>query len=130
MATFQLVVADTESGATYQEEIDGQDANRFLGRSLGEEVEFQGLTLSLTGGSDETGRPMRKDIEGTALRELLLKGGVGYKPTRDGERKRVTVRGGEIADDVAQLNAAVVDGDVDAVFGEGGNDEDDDADEE
>lgn len=129
MATFQLVVADPESGATYQEEIDGQDANRFLGRSLGEEVEFQGLTLSLTGGSDETGRPMREDIEGTALRELLLKGGVGYKPTRDGERKRVTVRGAEIADDVAQLNAAVVDGDVDAVFGEGDAPEDD-ADEE
>lgn len=119
MATFQLVVADPDSGTTYQREIDGQDANRFIGRSIGEEVDFQGLTLDLTGGSDETGRPMREDVPGTALRELLLAGGVGYEPTRDGVRKRVTVRGAEIDDDVAQINASVVEGDAEAVFAEG-----------
>lgn len=130
MATFQLVVADPDTGTTYQREIDGQDANRFIGRSLGEEVDFQGLTLDLTGGSDETGRPMREDVPGTALRELLLAGGVGYEPTRDGERKRVTVRGAEINDDVAQINASVVEGDAEAVFGEGGDEDDADGDEE
>jgi small subunit ribosomal protein S6e len=126
MATFQLVVADPDSGTTYQHEIDGQDANRFLGRSLGEEVEYEGLTLELTGGSDETGRPMREDVPGTALRELLLAGGVGYEPTRDGERKRVTVRGAEIADDVAQINASVVEGDAEAAFTESDDEADDD----
>jgi small subunit ribosomal protein S6e len=123
MATFQLVVADPGTGTTYQEEIDGQDANRFLGRSLGEEVEFEGLTLELTGGSDETGRPMREDVPGTVLRELLLEGGVGFEPTRDGERKRVTVRGAEIDDDIAQINASVLEGDAESAFGE--DDEDD-----
>jgi small subunit ribosomal protein S6e len=39
---------------------------------------------------------------------------VGYKPTRDGERRRVTVRGNEITDEVAQLNARIVErGDAD-----------------
>lgn len=126
MATFQLVVADPDSGTTYQREIDGQDANRFLGRSLGEEVEYEGLTLELTGGSDETGRPMREDVPGTALRELLLAGGVGYEPTREGERKRVTVRGAEIADDVAQINASVVEGDAEAAFTESDEEPEDD----
>lgn len=123
MATFQLVVSDPDSGTTYQDEIDGQDATRFIGRSLEEDVEFEGLTLELTGGSDETGRPMRTDVPGTSLRELLLEGGVGYEPNRDGERKRVTVRGAEIDDDVAQINAAVVEGDAEATFGESSEDE-------
>lgn len=118
MATFQLVVSDPDSGTTYQDEIDGQDANRFIGRSLDEDVDFEGLTLELTGGSDETGRPMRKDVPGTALRELLLEGGVGYEQTRDGKRKRVTVWGAEIDDDIAQINAAVVEGDAAATFSE------------
>ena len=125
MATFQLVVADPESGTTYQHEVEDQDATRFLGRSLGEEVDYEGLTLELTGGSDETGRPMREDVSGTNLRELLLEGGVGYKPTTEGERKRITVRGAEIADDIAQVNASVVEGDVEAAFGEGGDEADD-----
>ena len=70
-------------------------------------------TVEITGGSDETGRPMRADVSGTRLKELLLEGGVGFKPSREGERKRITVRGSEIADDVAQINVAVVDGDGD-----------------
>lgn len=127
MATFQLVVADPDSGTTYQREVEDQDATRFLGRSLGEEVEYEGLSLELTGGSDETGRPMREDVAGSDLKELLLEGGVGYEPSREGERRRVTVRGAEVADDIAQLNVKAVEGDADAVFGES---EDDAADDE
>lgn len=118
MATFQLVVADPDSGTTYQREVEDQDATRFLGRSLGEEVEYEDLSLELTGGSDETGRPMREDVAGSDLKELLLEGGVGYEPSREGERRRVTVRGAEVAEDVAQLNVKAVEGDADAVFGE------------
>ncbi|RLM53299.1 30S ribosomal protein S6e [Halobellus sp. Atlit-31R] len=114
MAEFKVVVSD-ETGHTQQFEVDGQDANRFLGRELGDEVDgaavgLDGLTLELTGGSDEAGRPMREDVAGSNLKELLLEGGVGYKPSRDGERKRVTVRGSQVSDETAQVNAAVVDG--------------------
>ena len=132
MAEFKVVVADPETGETFQREVDGQDANRFLGRDLGDEVDgsavgLDGFTLELTGGSDETGRPLRADVPGSSLKELLLEGGVGYKPTRDGERKRVTVRGREISDAVAQINATVVDGDgsVADALGEGDEDADD-----
>jgi small subunit ribosomal protein S6e len=118
MADFKVVVSDPETGRTTQVEVDGQDANRFLGRELGDEVDggavgLDGATLELTGGSDNAGRPLRSDVAGSALKELLLEGCVGFAPSRDGERKRVTVRGREISEAVAQINASVVDGDAD-----------------
>ena len=114
MAEFQVVVSDG-TGHTEQFEVDGQDANRFLGRDLGDEVDggavgLDGVTIELTGGSDEAGRPMRADVAGAELKELLLEGGVGYNPSRDGERKRITVRGRRISEATAQINAAMVDG--------------------
>jgi SSU ribosomal protein S6E len=118
MADFNIVVADPESGTTYQREADGQDANRFLGREIGDEVEgsavgLDGYTLALTGGSDDTGRPMREDVPGSDLKELLSTGGVGYEPSRDGERKRITVRGRQISEATAQINTRVKDSDGD-----------------
>jgi len=116
MAEFQVAVADPTDGQTYQHEVDGQDANRFLGRELGEEVDggavgLDEYTLKLTGGSDETGRPMREDVPGAQIRERLLEGGVGFNPTRDGERKRITVRGRQVSEETAQVNATIVDSD-------------------
>ncbi|WP_101294017.1 30S ribosomal protein S6e [Halegenticoccus soli] len=126
MADFKVVVSDPETGASYQRDVEGQDANRFLGREIGDEVDgsavgLSGFTLEITGGSDATGRPMRADVAGPNLKKVLLEGGVGYKPSREGERKRVTVRGREISDEIAQLNVKVVegDGDVAAALGEG-----------
>ena len=116
MATFQVVISDPETGQSWQKEVDGQDANRFVGRDIGEEVDggavgLDGFTLEITGGSDEAGRPLRPDVKGPGLKDVLLQGGPGFKPTRDGERKRVSVRGREISDVVAQLNVSVVEGD-------------------
>ncbi|WP_121823662.1 30S ribosomal protein S6e [Halostella salina] len=113
MASFKVVVSDPETGETYQREADDQDATRFLGRSLGEEVDggavgLDGYTLELTGGSDDAGRPLRADVDGPDLQEILSDGGTGFNPTREGERKRVTVRGSEISDAVAQINAKIV----------------------
>lgn len=114
MAEFQVVVADPETGDSFQVEVAGSGANRFLGRTLGEEVDgaavgLEGYTLALTGGSDATGRPLRADLPGASLREILAdERTVGYKPTGDGVRRRVTVRGNEVTEAVAQLNAAIV----------------------
>ncbi|MCH7660897.1 MAG: 30S ribosomal protein S6e [Euryarchaeota archaeon] len=112
MAEFKVVVGDPETGATYQRDVDGQDANRFLGIDIGEEVDgsavgLSGYSLTLTGGSDNAGRPLRSDISGPNLKQVLLTGGTGYKPKRDGERKRVTVRGREVSEEVVQINAKI-----------------------
>ena len=114
MADFTVVVADPEEGAAHQRAVEGQDANRFIGRSIGEEVDgsavgLDGYTVEITGGSDTAGRPMREDVAGSALTSILVDGGTGYKPTREGERKRVTVRGREVGEETRQINAAIAD---------------------
>ena len=124
MAEFTVAVSDPETGMTYQREVSGQDANRFIGKELGEEVEgsavgLDGYTLELTGGSDDAGRPMRGDVRGSSLKSILLEGGVGFEPSTDGERKRVTVRGREVSDATRQINARISDhgsGDVDELL--------------
>ena len=112
MAEFTVAVADPEAGVTRQVEVSGQSANRFIGRSLGETVDggavgLDGYTLELTGGSDDAGRPMREDVRGANLNEVLLEGGTGYEPSHDGERKRVTVRGREVSDATRQINTRI-----------------------
>lgn len=126
MADFTVALADPDSGETYQIDVDGQDANRFMGREIGDEVEgsavgLDGYMLEITGGSDTAGRPLRGDVRGPNLKSVMLEGGVGYEPSRDGERKRVTVRGREISDEVRQINATVAEagsGDVAELLGE------------
>ena len=77
MAEFQVVVGDPDTGDSHQFEIDGADANRFIGRQVGEEVDgaavgLEGYTLRLTGGSDAAGRPLRADVAAPAYGEGLL----------------------------------------------------------
>jgi small subunit ribosomal protein S6e len=112
MAEFTVAVADPDDGMTYQVDVSDQDANRFIGRELGEEVDgsavgLDGYTLELTGGSDNAGRPMRDDVRGPNLKSILLEGGTGYNPSKEGERKRVTVLGREVSDDTRQINARI-----------------------
>ena len=131
MADLAVVVSDPETGDSYQIDVDGQDATRVLGRAIGDEVDgdavgLDGYTVEITGGSDAAGRPMRADVAGTQLTDVLLDGGVGFNPTRDGERRRVTVRGEEVSEETVQLNVAVAehgDQSVTDLLGEGGDDE-------
>lgn len=110
MASYILAVADPETGQTYRFEVDDADLS---GRTLGESIDgslvgLDGYELELTGGSDAAGRPMRADVEGRQPTEILSTGGVGYHPDRDGERRRVTVRGNEIGPETTQLNAKII----------------------
>ena len=126
----RVVVSNPETGNSYQVEA---DVNDFGGTAIGDEVEggvvgLDGYKLEVTGGSDDTGRPMRGDVEGQAIDEILIDGGTGFNPTRDGERRRVSVRGGEVGDATVQLNTKIVkqgDSDLQDFLGEdeGENDE-------
>lgn len=113
MPSFQVVVGDPDSGDSYQFDVEDQAGNRFVGRELGEEVDgspvgLEGYSLRLTGGSDTAGRPLRKDVAGPNLTEVMLAGrSTGYHPDREGERRRVTVRGREVTDEVVQINATI-----------------------
>ena len=56
--------------------------------------EFKGYVLRITGGEDKQGFSMKQGVLCTGRVRLLLKAGhSGYRPGRKGERKRKSVRG-------------------------------------
>ena len=77
MAEFQVVVGDPDTGNSYQFTVEGKEANRLIGKEIGDEVEgkligLDGYTLLLTGGSDIIGRQLNKEIKGSAPRKILI----------------------------------------------------------
>ncbi len=113
MADFKIVVSDPKTGKAYNMDVTGPKVNKFIGKPIGSEIEgdlagLPGYTLVLTGGSDQTGIPMRGDIPGQVRRRILVAGGVGYHPANDGMRKRKLLRGNEISSEMVQLNAKVI----------------------
>ena len=70
-------------------------------------VSLPGYKLILTGGSDKNGFPMRKDIHGMKRRKILLSKGIGFKPDRPGKRRRKTICGDTISQDIIQVNMRI-----------------------
>ena len=105
---FKIVVSDKE--LSYQLEVD--DAKQLNGLKIGEEFDGQivgldGYTLKITGGSDKNGFTMKKDVDGPIRIKSLLTGGIGYKPKANGVKRRKTVRGNTISEDIVQINTIV-----------------------
>jgi small subunit ribosomal protein S6e len=73
----------------------------FLEKRMGAEVpadslgdEWKGYVLKITGGNDKQGFPMKQGVlRPQRVRLLLSDGHSCYRPRRDGERKRKSVRG-------------------------------------
>src|SRR3989337_3733324 len=112
MAEFKAVSADPKSGRTYKRDIAGQFANALVGRKLGEEIDglfvgLPGYKLTIAGGSDKDGFPMRRDLPGPRRRRILLSGGVGFHPPPSGVRENKTGRGDKTSPDTLQLNLKI-----------------------
>jgi small subunit ribosomal protein S6e len=52
---------------------------------------------------------MRGNVHGGVRRAVVLSGGAGFNPKKEGERRRKTVRGSVITDDIVQINMKIVD---------------------
>lgn len=77
------------------------------GDSVGDE--FKGYIFKITGGNDKQGFPMKQGVmHPTRVRLLLSKGHSCYRPRRNGERKRKSVRGCIVAQDLSVLSLAIV----------------------
>ena len=50
---------------------------------------------------------MRGNVHGGVRRKVVLSGGAGFSPKNKGERKRKTVRGNVITDEIAQINLKI-----------------------
>jgi len=86
-----------------------------VGKTIGDKIngkeikhELEGYEFEITGGSDNAGFPLSKDVPGLALKALLLKKGFGMKDNIEGMRRRKTVRGGTISQLVTLINLKVV----------------------
>ena len=109
---FKLVVSDPKTKKTYQKEVSEKESG-LLNRKIGDKVkgEFLGLTgyeLEITGGSDKQGFPMRPNIQGFARKRVILTGTPGFHPKHKGERRRKSVRGNVISEEIVQVNTKVV----------------------
>jgi ribosomal protein S6E (S10) len=81
-------------------------AQEIDGAALGEE--FEGFIFRISGGNDKQGFPMRQGVlTNTRVRLLCQKGHKAYRPRRAGERKRKSVRGCIVGQDIAVLNLVV-----------------------
>lgn len=112
MAKFKVIVSDPQTRKATVAELEGSRAQLMMGRSIGDVVDgsqlgFSGTKLKITGGCDKDGIPMRADVHGGAKKYVVLSGGVGFRPTRPGERRRKLVRGRMITDETYQINTMI-----------------------
>ncbi|HVQ00784.1 MAG TPA: 30S ribosomal protein S6e [Candidatus Thermoplasmatota archaeon] len=112
MVEFKVVVNDTKGGKSYTIPVSGHHANSLIGKKINDEVDgifvsLPGYKLQITGGTDKDGFPMRMDVPGGTRRRLLLSEGVGFKPKEHGKRKKKSVRGNTINQEIVQVNMKV-----------------------
>ncbi|MEJ5326810.1 MAG: 30S ribosomal protein S6e [Candidatus Bathyarchaeia archaeon] len=113
MAKFKVIVSDPETGTSKVVELEETRAAPLIGRKIGEVVDgsivdLPAHKLQITGGSDKDGIPMRANVHGGGRRKVILSGGTGFNPKKEGERKRKTVRGNIITDEIVQINAKII----------------------
>ncbi|CAI8388428.1 MAG: 30S ribosomal protein S6e [Euryarchaeota archaeon] len=121
---------------SYKTVISGNNHAQLLGKKIGDIIDgifvgegestLTGYKLEITGGSDKTGTPMRRDLEGGSRQSILVTASTGFKghnlvsKTKKGEekrfrykpegmRKRRVFRGNTVTQDTRQINLKVVD---------------------
>ena len=113
MAKFKVIVSDPETGTSKVVELEEARATPLVGRRIGETLEGSIVDLpahkiKIVGGSDKDGVPMRPSVHGGVRRNIVISGGVGFKPKKSGQRRRKAVRGNVITDEIVQINAKIV----------------------
>lgn len=113
MVEFKVVVNDTKSGKSHQVQVSGHHANSLIGKKIGDEVDgifisLPGYKLQITGGTDKDGFAMRNDLPGMGRRRLLLSKSKGFKATEKGMKKKKSIKGNTVNQDVVQINMKVI----------------------
>jgi small subunit ribosomal protein S6e len=113
MVEFKVVVSDPKDGKSYQIPVSGQHANVLVRKKIGDEIDgmflgLPGYKVVITGGSDKDGFPMRPEVHAANRKRLLVAESIGHRPKDyPGKREKVSLRGGEISPDIAQINTKV-----------------------
>jgi small subunit ribosomal protein S6e len=112
MAKFKVIVSDPQAGTSKAVELEEARAAPLIGRKIGEVIDGSiidqpGHRAQIMGGSDKDGFPMRPSVHGGVRRRIVLSEGVGYAPLNEGTRKRKTIRGNVITDEIVQINMKI-----------------------
>lgn len=103
--------AEAFKSKAFQLTLEDSLSRKFIGMKIGDEIDASIIGLKgklvITGGSDNSGFPMRPDLPGAVKKKLLLAGPPGYHPEKNGERRRKTVRGNTIDESFVQINTVL-----------------------
>ncbi len=121
---FKINIAE-KNGKTYHLELESEELmgkelhNKIEGKDLS--ADLSGYEFEITGASDSSGFTAMEDVEGTALKKVLLSYGKGMhrRPRKEGKRKvsnftpkglrlRKTVRGKVISPSIVQINLKIL----------------------
>jgi small subunit ribosomal protein S6e len=113
MAEIKLNIGDPKSKKTLTKAIVDNAADTFMNKKIGDKVhgdsfDFPGYEFEITGGSDNAGFPMRKDVKGTMRKKILLVKGVGLRGNTKGRKVRKSVAGNTVYAKTAQINLKVL----------------------
>lgn len=113
MANFAIVISDPETRKSYQTQVEQDKAIALVGKRINDEIigdlfGLSGYTLKITGGSDKDGFPMHPSVQGQGRKRSLLTKPPGFHPKLKGERRRKTVRGNTVSQDIVQINMKVI----------------------
>ena len=113
MAEIKVNVGDAKSKKTHTFTIAEDDAKSLFGKKIGDTFKGElfgkaGYELEITGGSDNAGFPMRKDVSGHRRRKILITKSTGNQKTEKGVRIRKTVAGRELGQFTSQINCKIL----------------------
>ena len=105
----KFVVSDQKSGKGYSA---SSEADLFVGKKIGDIVKLDEIGLAgfegrISGGSDKQGFPMNVSLQGGVRKKIFTGKASGFRTKIKGERKRISVRGSSVSNEIAQLNIVI-----------------------
>jgi len=109
MADFKVVINDGKGKKSYTKKL---EQNPLVGKKIletfdGTLIGLDGYELQITGGADNTGTAMRRDVPGNAKKKILIVSGIGLRKNRAGRKVRKTVAGNTVAEKTSMINAKI-----------------------
>ncbi len=108
----KIVYSDKKTGKTAQAEVKKELVATVIGKKIDEVIDgyavgLDGFKLKITGLSDKTGAPSRREVEGTRKTRPLLKDAPGLRNSKLGHRAKRLIRGNTISADTEQINTVI-----------------------
>ena len=109
----KIVISEKKTGKSFGVDLAKDKDSLLIGKKIGDKLDggpvgAEGYELEITGGSDNSGFPMRKDVSGPRRVGVILSSGTGFRKLGKGVRAKRNVRGNIISDQIVQVNTKVV----------------------